>query len=141
MPPDFPKTLAECPTVPITRDCPDSSSESPIPTRLQSGHGEHPDFEDRLSQANKYILLNYHNICHKMNKLFNLDIQVNSELQSCWMTQEVQNKITNSASLLDRKASQLSSISKSNILLLIRRPLYTLTLWDTNYDQSYFPAR
>ena len=76
-----------------------------------------------------------------MNKLFNLDIQVNSELQSCWMTQEVQNKITNSASLLDRKASQLSSISKSNILLLIRRPLYTLTLWDTNYDQSYFPAR
>ena len=40
-----------------------------------------------------------------MNKPFNLDIQVNSELQSCWMTQEVQNIITNNASQLDRKAS------------------------------------
>ena len=84
----------------ITRDCPDSSWESQIPTRLQSGHGEYPDFEDQLSQANEQrniFLLNYHNICHKMNKQFNLDIQVNSELQSCWMTQEEQNKITNNA--------------------------------------------
>ena len=39
-----------------------------------------------------------------MNKPFNLDIQVNSKLQSCRMTQEVQNKITNNASLFDRKA-------------------------------------
>ena len=79
-----------------------------IPTRLESGHGEYPNFEDQLSQlANKYIFLNNHilNICYKMNKLFNLDIQVNSELQSCWMMQEVQNNITNNASLLDRKAS------------------------------------
>ena len=32
-------------------------------------------------KAEKYILLNYHNISHKMNKLLNLDIKVNS-LQS-----------------------------------------------------------
>ena len=80
------------------RDCLDSTWESRIPAPLQLGHGEYPDFEDQPSQANgqrNIILLNYHNICHKMNKPFNLDIQVNSaELQSCWMTQELQNKIT-----------------------------------------------
>ena len=54
-------------------------------------------FEDQLSPANEQkniFLLNYHNICHKMNKPFNLDLQVNSELQSWRMTQELQNKIT-----------------------------------------------
>ena len=80
------------------RDCLDSTWESRIPARLQSGHGEYPDFEDQSSQANEQtniFLLNYHNICYKMNKPFNLDIQVNSaELQSCWMTQELQNIIT-----------------------------------------------
>ena len=80
------------------RDCLDSTWESRIPVWLQSGHGEYPDFEDQPSQANEQrnnFLLNYHNICYKMNKPFNLDIQVNSaELQSCWMTQELQNKIT-----------------------------------------------
>ena len=69
----------------IRRDCPDSTRESRVPTRLQSGHGEYPDFEDHLSPADeqrKIFLVNYQNICHKMNKPFNLDIQVNSELQS-----------------------------------------------------------
>ena len=43
-----------------------------MPTRLQSGHGEYPDFEDHLSLANEQrnvFLLNYHNICHKMNNM------------------------------------------------------------------------
>ena len=45
-------------------------------------------------RAEKYIiLLNHHNICYKMNQPFILDIQVNSELHSWWMTQELQNKI------------------------------------------------
>ena len=55
----------------IRRDCPDSSWESRVPTRLQSGHSEYPDFKNQLSPANeqrKIFLLNYHNICHKMNK-------------------------------------------------------------------------
>ena len=68
----------------IRQECPDSTWESRIPTRLQSGQGEYPDFEDQLSQANEQrniLLLNCHNFCHKMNKTFNLDIQVNSELQ------------------------------------------------------------
>ena len=29
-----------------------------------------------------FVFLNYHNICHKMNKPLNLDMQVNSELQA-----------------------------------------------------------
>ena len=81
----------------IRQECPDSTWESWILTRLQSGQGEYPDFEDQLSQASKQrnmLLLNCHNISHKMNKTFNLDIQVNSELQSWWMMQELQNKIT-----------------------------------------------
>ena len=84
MPPDLPKTLGECSTVPNYTET--SLFFMRIPTRLESGHGEYPNFEDQLSQlANKYIFLNNHilNICYKMNKLFNLDIQVNSELQSC----------------------------------------------------------
>ena len=58
--------------------------ESRIPTGLQSEH-EYPDFEEQLSQANEQrniFLFNYHKICHKINKLLNLDIQVNFELQS-----------------------------------------------------------
>ena len=81
----------------IKQDCSYSTWESRIPTRFQSGYGEYPDFEDQLSQANEQrnvFLLNYHNICQKMNKTFNLDIQVNSEFQSWWMMQELQNKIT-----------------------------------------------
>ena len=61
------------------RDCPDFARESRIPIRFQSGH-EYPDFED--SEQRNLFLLNYHNSCHKMNKLLNLDIQVNSEFQS-----------------------------------------------------------
>ena len=55
-----------------------------IPTRLQSGH-EYPNFGEQLSQANEQrniFLLNYHKICHKINKPLNLDIQTNTELQS-----------------------------------------------------------
>ena len=66
------------------RNCPDFTCESRIPTWLQLGH-EYPDFEDQLSQTNEQriiFLLSYQNICHKMNKPLNLDIQVNSELQS-----------------------------------------------------------
>ena len=77
------------------RDCPDFAWNSRFSTRLQSRH-EYPDFEDQLSQTNEQrntFLLNYHNICYKMKKPLNLDIQVNSELQSWWMTQELQNKI------------------------------------------------
>ena len=40
------------------------------------------------------FLLNYHKICDKINKPLNLDIQANAELQSWWITQEIQNKIT-----------------------------------------------
>ena len=50
--------------------------ESRIPTWLQSEHG-YPDFEEQLSQANEQrniFLLNYHNICHEINKPLNLDI-------------------------------------------------------------------
>ena len=97
MPPDLPKTHVECPTIQNWQDSPESTWESRIPTRLQSGHGEYPDFEDQLLQANEQrniFLLNYHNICQKMNKMFNLNIQVNSELQSWWMMQELQNQIT-----------------------------------------------
>ena len=46
----------------IRQDCPDSTWESRILTRLQSGHREYPDFEDQLSQANEQrniFLLNY----------------------------------------------------------------------------------
>ena len=71
MPPDLPKTVAEYPTVPNYAGCPDSSWESWIPTRLQSGHGEYTDFKDQRSQANEQrniYFLNYHIICHKMNK-------------------------------------------------------------------------
>ena len=42
------------------------------------------DTSDQLSHINEQrniSLLNYHNIFHKINKLLNLDIQVNSELQ------------------------------------------------------------
>ena len=56
-----------------------------------------PDFEDQLEPANEQrntFLLNCHNICRKMNKPLILDIQVNSELQSLWMTQELQSKST-----------------------------------------------
>ena len=80
----------------IRRDCPDFTRESRILTRLLSGN-EYPNFEEQLSQANEQrnmFLLNYHKICHKINKLLNLDIQANAELQSWWITQEVQNKIT-----------------------------------------------
>ena len=93
MPPDLPKPLQSVQLSRFRRDCLDSTWEY----RLQSRHSEYPDFEDEPSQANEQrniILLNYHNSCHKMNKPFNLDIQVNSaELQACWMTQELQNKI------------------------------------------------
>ena len=41
-------------------------------------------------------------------------------------------KSHNKAVLFDRRAFQLSIISKSNILLQICRSIYTLTLWDTN---------
>ena len=78
--PDLPKTFAECPTAPNLARLSRFYLRTRIPTRLQSGH-EYPDFEDQLSQANEQrniFLLNYHNICHKKNKLFNLDIQVNS---------------------------------------------------------------
>ena len=72
----------------IWRHCPNFTWESRIPTRLQSGH-EYPNFEERLSQAHEQriiFLLNYHKICLKINKLLNLDIKANAELQSRWIT-------------------------------------------------------
>ena len=60
--------------VPILLENPDSTSV-----------GTHPNFGEQLSQANEQrniFLLNYHNICHKINKPPNLDIQANAEFQS-----------------------------------------------------------
>ena len=70
MPLDLLKPLQRVQPSQFGRDCPDFTRESLIPTRLQTVH-EYPDFEDQLSQANQQrnrFLLNYHNICHKMNK-------------------------------------------------------------------------
>ena len=82
----------------IRQECPDSTWEPRIPTQLQSGQGEYPDFEDQLSQAckqrNILLSVNCHTICDKMKKTLNLDIQVNSELESWWMMQKLHNKIT-----------------------------------------------
>ena len=36
----------------------------------------------QANEQRNIFLLNYHNICHEINKPVNLDIQVNSELQS-----------------------------------------------------------
>ena len=97
MTPDLPKTLAHAECLPVPNSAALSRFFLRIPTRLHSWHGENPNFEDQLSQANEQrniFLLNHRNICHKMKKTFNLDIPVNSELQSCWITQELQNKIT-----------------------------------------------
>ena len=55
----------------IRQECPESTWESRIPTWLQSGQSECPDFEDQFSQANEQrniLLLNCHNICHKVKK-------------------------------------------------------------------------
>ena len=57
---DLPKTLGSVQLSLITRERPDSSWESRIRLDPSRGHGECPDFEDQLSQANKYIFLNYH---------------------------------------------------------------------------------
>ena len=78
----------------IRRDCPDFTWEPRIPTRLQPGQ-EYPHCVHRLSQANgqrNAFLLSYRNICYKMNK-HRIWIQLNSESQSWWMTQELQNTI------------------------------------------------
>ena len=85
--PDLSKTHAECPTVP-------NWAGVSIPTLL-----ENPEFRldfsrDKASipilkisfhkptEQRNILLLNCYNICYEMNKTFNLDIQVNSELQS-----------------------------------------------------------
>ena len=44
-------------------------------------HPVHP-LHTRLNGERNIFLLNYRNICHKINKPIYLDIQVNSELQS-----------------------------------------------------------
>ena len=79
MPPDLPKTLAECPTVPnyaglsrffLRIPNPDSTS---VGTRQVSRFWRSALTSQRAEKY-IYIFLNYHNICHKMNKPFNLDI-------------------------------------------------------------------
>ena len=70
MPPDPPKTSAECHPSRIRREM------SRFYLRLKKNISHKP------TRIEIIFLLNYYNICHKINKPLNLDIQVNSELQS-----------------------------------------------------------
>ena len=92
----------------------------------QSAHSKYPNFEDQLSHANdqrNIYILNYHNICHKMNKPFDLDIQVNSSCSHVEWRKKYKMKSQTMLAWSIERLSNFSAFFKLSILLLIRRPV------------------
>ena len=93
----------------------DLSQDTSIPILKNSCH--------KPTSKEIYFLWNYYSICQQINKPLNLDIQVNSELQSWLMTLELQNKLHNNAGLFDHQHFQIKHFAANSLILLHHYPV------------------